>query len=126
MSRTLSGPTAVVAMTAMVLGMVAVGLLAYQLVTYYLAIPFFAWLLGRRSRDPTMRWLGAVGGAALAWIGLWGLALAIVFTIGLGGNYEQSDFYPALVPAILGPIVGVLVLRRLWRRAVREKQPRSS
>jgi hypothetical protein len=110
--------------------MVAVGFLAYQLVIYYLAIPFFAWLLGRRSRDPAMRWLGAVGGAALAWIGIWGLALLIVFGIALGvadgrgGNPELSELYPALVPALLGPIVGALVLRRLWLRAVREKQPR--
>jgi hypothetical protein len=121
-SRWLSLPIAVVAMTAMVLGMVVIGLLANQLVLYTFAIPLVAVLLGTRSGVPAMRWLGAVGVAAFAWIGVWAFGLLLVFTIGLGiadsrgRGPEPWEYSPAIVPAVLGPIAGVLVLRSLLRR----------
>jgi hypothetical protein len=74
-------------------------------------------VIGLRSPSQYRRQLGAVGCAGLVWFALWALAAVYALAIGLGGNYEQSDFDPAIVAAVLGPVVGVLVLRRLWLRA---------
>jgi hypothetical protein len=113
----LSGPVALIA----VILLVVVTLASIQFTgPLWLLLIGLLTVIGLKSRPPLGRQLGAVGYSALVWLALWAVAEVVGFYVPLSGG----ELYPALVPAVLGPIAGALVLRRLWLRAVREERPR--
>ena len=67
------------------------------------------------------RQLSAVGCAILIWTFSWAAAWLVWFVIAFGasdagkGNPTLVELAPAIALAVLGPIVAILIGRRLWR-----------